>query len=107
MKLTKRVLAGHAAAHPRDERLEEVDAPAPAKEVSVREAKAQLSTLLQLAAAGEEIVITSDGEPKAMLVKPRPRASGRPWASLAKFRATQPLQPDSARAIAARRADRH
>lgn len=41
-------------------------------EVSVREAKDQLSALLQRAEAGEEIVITSDGEPKAMLVRHRP-----------------------------------
>ena len=40
--------------------------------VSVREAKDRLSSLLQRAELGEEIVITSDGEPKAMLVRFRP-----------------------------------
>ena len=35
---------------------------------SVRMAKAQLSALLERAAAGEEIVITSGGRPKAKLV---------------------------------------
>ncbi len=35
---------------------------------SVRTAKARLSELLDRAAAGEEIVITSDGRPKARLV---------------------------------------
>ena len=35
---------------------------------SVRTAKAQLSALLERAAAGEEIVITSAGRPKARLV---------------------------------------
>jgi prevent-host-death family protein len=35
---------------------------------SVRTAKAKLSDFLTRAAAGEEIVITSDGKPKAKLV---------------------------------------
>jgi prevent-host-death family protein len=35
---------------------------------NVRNAKARLSELLERAAAGEEIVITSDGRPKAKLV---------------------------------------
>ena len=35
---------------------------------NVRTAKARLSELLSRAAAGEEIVITSDGQPKAKLV---------------------------------------
>lgn len=71
--------------------------------VSVREAKDQLSGLLQRAARGEQIVITSDGEPKAMIVRYRPVLRGKPWKSLAAFRAKQPLQPDSTPLI---RADR-
>jgi prevent-host-death family protein len=63
--------------------------------VSVREAKDQLSALLARAAEGEEIVITSDGEPKAMLVRHRPVVGGKPWRSLEAFRATLPLTPDS------------
>ena len=35
--------------------------------VSVRAAKAHLSALLELVAGGQEITITSDGEPKAVL----------------------------------------
>lgn len=35
---------------------------------TVRAAKARLSELLERAAAGEEIVITSDGRPKARLI---------------------------------------
>ena len=35
---------------------------------NVRNAKAHLSELLDRAAAGEEIVITSDGKPKARIV---------------------------------------
>lgn len=63
--------------------------------VSVREAKDQLSALLARAAEGEEIVITSDGEPKAMLVRHRPVVGGKPWRSLEAFRATLPMTPDS------------
>jgi prevent-host-death family protein len=37
-------------------------------QASVRMAKSKLSALLDRAAAGEEIVITSDGRPKAKLV---------------------------------------
>jgi prevent-host-death family protein len=75
--------------------------------VAVREAKDQLSALLQRAAQGEQIVITSDGEPKAMIVRYRPVLRGKPWKSLAAFRATQPLQPDSAALIDEDRADRY
>ena len=39
---------------------------------NVRAAKARLSELLERAAAGEEIVITSDGRPKAKLVGIQP-----------------------------------
>ena len=67
--------------------------------VSVREAKDQLSSLLQRAASGEQIVITSDGEPKAMIVRYRPVLRGKPWKSLADFRATLPMTPDSASII--------
>ncbi len=64
--------------------------------VNVRAAKDQLSALLEQAARGQEIVITSDGEPKAKLVPFRATrkpfrvdwgllrsmksASGGPWA---------------------------
>jgi prevent-host-death family protein len=67
--------------------------------VSVREAKDQLSSLLQRAARGEQIVITSDGEPRAMIVRYRPVVRAKPWKSLAEFRATQTMQPDSAAII--------
>ena len=35
--------------------------------ISIRSAKAHLSALLELVAAGQEITITSDGKPKAVL----------------------------------------
>jgi prevent-host-death family protein len=74
--------------------------------VSVREAKDQLSALLQRASRGEQIVITSDGEPTAMIVRYRPVLRGKPWKSLQAFRAEQPLQPDSAALLDEIRADR-
>lgn len=49
--------------------------------VNVREAKDQLSSLLDRAAKGEQIVITSDGVPKAMIVRYRPIIHGVPWSS--------------------------
>src|SRR5688572_20749379 len=39
--------------------------------INVRAAKAHLSALLDLVAGGEEVVITSDGEPKVKLVSYR------------------------------------
>ena len=41
--------------------------------VNVRAAKDQLSSLLEQAARGNEVIITSDGEPKARLVPIRTR----------------------------------
>lgn len=41
--------------------------------VNVRAAKDQLSSLLEQAARGNEVIITSDGLPKAKLVPVRPR----------------------------------
>lgn len=44
--------------------------------VPVAEAKARLSDLLRQAEAGQEIVITRNGEPVARLVPVRPRTGG-------------------------------
>ncbi len=74
--------------------------------VAMREAKDQLSALIQRAAQGEQIVITSDGEPKAMIVRYKPVLRGKPWQSLAAFRATMPMQPDSRALIDEDRAER-
>lgn len=106
MKISKRVLGAKALASRGEARLEEPPATRRRVEVSVREAKDQLSALLQRAEAGEEIVITSDGEPKAMIVRFRPTPGGKPWQSLADFRATQPMQPDSTAAISEMREGR-
>lgn len=68
-------------------------------EVSVRAAKDQLSALLERAAQGEEIVITSDGKPKAMIVRYRPLISGKPAKSTATLRRSMPMTPDSTEII--------
>jgi prevent-host-death family protein len=49
--------------------------------VSVREAKDKFSSLLDRAEKGEQIVITSDGRPKAMIVRYRPMIHGPKWTS--------------------------
>jgi prevent-host-death family protein len=46
------------------------------RSVTIRDAKAHLSALLEWVAAGNELIITSDGKPKAKLVSadsPKPR----------------------------------
>lgn len=69
------------------------------KEVSVRTAKDQLSSLLDRAAQGEDIVITSDGKPKAMIVRYRPVISGKPARSTAELLRSMPMTPDSTESI--------
>lgn len=64
-------------------------------EVNVRTAKDQLSSLLERAAQGEEIVITSDGKPKAMIVRYRPALAGRRAKSMADLRKIMTKGPDS------------
>ncbi len=71
--------------------------------VSVREAKDNFSSLLERAAAGEEIVITSDGLPKAMLVRFRDRVSAPPYHVDRAWLFSQPVTPDSTSAIRAER----
>jgi len=63
--------------------------------VNVREAKDQLSRLLDRAAQGERIVITSDGRPKAMIVRYRPAIQGAKWTSKRALRAKTPICEDS------------
>ena len=67
--------------------------------VSVRTAKDQLSSLLERAAQGEDIVITSDGKPKAMIVRYRPVITGKPAKSLRALRRSMPMTPDSTELI--------
>jgi prevent-host-death family protein len=64
--------------------------------VNVRQARDRLSSLLDRAADGEQIVITSDGRPKAMIVRFRPMIHGPKWISMRALRQSMPLAPDSA-----------
>jgi prevent-host-death family protein len=72
-------------------------------EVSVRVAKDQLSSLLERAAQGRDVVITSDGKPKAMLVRYRPVITGKPAKSLRALRESMPVTPDSTELISEQR----
>jgi len=66
------------------------------KVLNVRQARDRLSSLLERAAGGERIVITSDGHPKAMIVRFRPMIRGPRWVSMRALRQSMPLAPDSA-----------
>ncbi|MDP3070089.1 MAG: type II toxin-antitoxin system prevent-host-death family antitoxin [Opitutaceae bacterium] len=63
--------------------------------LGVREAKNQLSSLLQRAAGGEEIVITSDGVPAAMIVRYKPVIRGKPFKPHWKLLRSMPMTSDS------------
>ncbi len=71
--------------------------------LGVREAKDQLSSILKRAAAGEEIVITSDGIPAAMLVRYKPVITGRPYQPDWDLLRSMPMTSDSTEAIRAER----
>lgn len=57
----------------------------------VRIAKAKLSALLELVASGQEVVITSDGEPKARLVGIQQRERGKVFTGMGDFLLKQPI----------------
>ncbi|MCX6859455.1 MAG: type II toxin-antitoxin system prevent-host-death family antitoxin [Verrucomicrobia bacterium] len=57
--------------------------------INVRAAKDQLSSLLEQASRGVEIIITSDGHPKARLVPVR--SHGKPYSVDWKWLSDQPL----------------
>lgn len=57
--------------------------------INVRAAKDQLSSLLEQASRGAEIIITSDGHPKARLVPVR--SHGKPYSVDWKWLKDQPL----------------
>ena len=71
--------------------------------LGVREAKDQLSSLLQRAAGGEEIVITSDGTPTAMIVRYKPVIRGKPFKPNWALLRSMPMTSDSTPHIRAER----
>jgi prevent-host-death family protein len=76
--------------------------------VGVREAKDTLSGLLDRAERGERIVVTSDGRPKAMIVRYRPLIVGARWTSHEVLRQRiQAVEEDSAPLIRAMRDEGH
>jgi prevent-host-death family protein len=72
----------------------------------VREARQNLSALLEEVKKGREVMITERGRPVAKLVPPhRPRGGGVP--DLASFRRTMPvLEPPLSTVVAEEREDR-
>ncbi|MBI5751972.1 MAG: type II toxin-antitoxin system prevent-host-death family antitoxin [Hydrogenophilales bacterium] len=69
------------------------------RRVSLADAKAHLSAVVDEVEAGEEIVITRRGQPVARIVAERKRPAGNAAALVKELRAfvtAQPLQPESA-----------
>ena len=66
-------------------------APGVGEVISVRAAKAHLSALLDLVAAGQEITITSDGKPKAKLVSAEMREPGKVFQGMGDYLMKQPI----------------
>jgi prevent-host-death family protein len=64
--------------------------------VNLAEAKAQLSQLIELVQAGEEVTITKRGKPVVQLIPTRPPQQ---LPSLAELRAKMPPQPGDAGAF--------
>ena len=67
--------------------------------LGVREVKDQLSSLLQRAARGEEIVVTSDGVPTAMIVRYKPVIRGKPFKPNWALLRSMPMTSDSTKLI--------
>jgi prevent-host-death family protein len=59
--------------------------------IPVRAAKAKLSALLELVARGQEIIITSDGKPKAKLVKAESRKRSKVFRGMGDYLMKQPI----------------
>ncbi len=59
--------------------------------VTVRDAKAHLSALLEWVAAGHELTITSDGQPKAKLVKAETAKPRKVFQGMGDYLMKQPI----------------
>lgn len=59
--------------------------------IPVRAAKAKLSALLELVARGQEVIITSDGLPKAVLSPIKPERQRKVFLGMGDFLAKQPV----------------
>ncbi len=59
--------------------------------IPVRAAKAKFSALLEMVAGGREVIITSDGKPKAKLVKVEQQKRGKVFTGMGDFLMKQPI----------------
>lgn len=59
--------------------------------IPVRAAKAKLSALLEMVARGQEVTITSDGQPKAVLSPVRPERSRKVFTGMGEYLSRQPI----------------
>jgi prevent-host-death family protein len=76
------------------------------RRASVREARQNLSALLEHVAKGHEVLITSRGEPAARLVPPRPK-TGKPFPDRKPQRKSMPrLDPPLSVTVAEGREER-
>lgn len=73
----------------------------------VRLAKAKLSALLELVASGQEVVITSDGKPKARLISATATKSRKVFTGMGDYLKTMPVQTQGPFADEIIRADRN
>jgi prevent-host-death family protein len=105
MKRKRRIRSTYPEAEARELEIREAAAAYGVKcdVVNVREAKDKLSHLLDRAARGEKIVITSDGQPKAMIVRYRPAIFGARWTSHREIRKLTSVIEDSAPRLRAER----
>jgi len=81
-------------------------APGIGQVINVRAAKAKLSALLELVAGGQEITITSDGEPKAVLSPVGARRHRKVFQGMGDHLASMPMQTEGPTADEIVRADR-
>ena len=72
----------------------------------MRLAKAKLSALLELVASGQEVVITSDGKPKARLVSAEAAQSRKVFTGMGDYLKSMPIQTQGPLADEIVRADR-
>lgn len=59
--------------------------------IPVRAAKAKLSALLEMVAGGQEVTITSDGRPKAVLLPVREKSSRKIFMGMGDYLKQQPI----------------
>lgn len=64
--------------------------------IPVRAAKAKLSALLEMVASGQEVTITSDGTPKARLIKAETRERGKVFQGMGDYLMKQPIHHGAA-----------